>query len=132
MKLLKQAKHFYIYSTFGKIKCTLLNELICRCLRMRRKHLLVLLKSIDNQASVMTFLTMNGCTEADKRSTNDFMERARLPFSPSSMIACAACNKKDVQFSACGACNEIWYYSKQCQRDDWRLHKEICKLCAKN
>jgi MYND finger len=35
-----------------------------------------------------------------------------------------SCNKTAT--SRCSACNAVWYCSKDCQKRDWRLHKQNC------
>ena len=37
-------------------------------------------------------------------------------------VQCGALTTKE-----CGACNTVFYCSKECQKKDWPLHKESCK-----
>jgi hypothetical protein len=42
---------------------------------------------------------------------------------------CAVCIKigsKDALMNKCGDCNNVYYCSKECQRQDWRTHKLVC------
>lgn len=36
-------------------------------------------------------------------------------------------------FMLCGGCNRIYYCSKACQQDDWKVggHREYCKMIAR-
>mmetsp|Transcript_6651 Transcript_6651/g.10353 ORF Transcript_6651/g.10353 Transcript_6651/m.10353 type:complete len:228 (+) Transcript_6651:816-1499(+) len=47
--------------------------------------------------------------------------------------ACASCrslaSSKNLQ--KCGKCQSIWYCSKECQKNDWKRHKEFCKMLSK-
>ncbi|KAJ7838680.1 hypothetical protein B0H13DRAFT_2102805 [Mycena leptocephala] len=38
---------------------------------------------------------------------------------------CAQCNK-DTELRACSECKVRWYCSKQCQKNDWPIHKKSC------
>jgi hypothetical protein len=38
---------------------------------------------------------------------------------------CIMCNSSDAKL--CGLCKSISYCSQKCQKDDWPLHKKICK-----
>lgn len=40
-------------------------------------------------------------------------------------LTCIICNSSDAKF--CSFCRSASYCSPQCQRDDWYLHKTICK-----
>ncbi len=42
-------------------------------------------------------------------------------------IACGKCGKKGEGFQRCAACKEVYYCSKECQKDDWiTRHKKQC------
>lgn len=30
----------------------------------------------------------------------------------------------------CGACGLAQYCNKSCQREDWKVHKEVCNTCG--
>ncbi|PFH34085.1 MYND finger domain-containing protein [Besnoitia besnoiti] len=50
---------------------------------------------------------------------------------------CGNCGKKEtpageasenpVKLKRCGACGEVYYCSAECQKQDWRHHKRVCK-----
>jgi hypothetical protein len=47
---------------------------------------------------------------------------------------CAACGKKepfyaedDEEFNACAGCHCVLYCSRECQKADWKMHKELCQ-----
>ncbi|MCF7900289.1 zinc finger MYND domain-containing protein [Candidatus Babeliales bacterium] len=48
-------------------------------------------------------------------------------------IPCAACFKKQenmedgIKMKKCGGCESIFYCSQECQKIDWKKHKEVCK-----
>ncbi|KAI0676908.1 hypothetical protein C8Q78DRAFT_1086899 [Trametes maxima] len=42
----------------------------------------------------------------------------------------AACNTREVrvaEFKRCGGCKEVVYCGQVCQKEDWKVHKPICK-----
>lgn len=42
-------------------------------------------------------------------------------------IPCQNCAKNCIKPLRCGTCKAVSYCSAQCQKDDWRFHKRICK-----
>ena len=38
------------------------------------------------------------------------------------------CNKKNIKLRKCKKCKSVFYCSKQCQKDDWKAHRQICCL----
>lgn len=42
---------------------------------------------------------------------------------------CQYCFKNDVKLSKCSSCNVVHYCSKECQKEDWKMHKIYCKSC---
>ncbi len=42
--------------------------------------------------------------------------------------ACRRCGAREVPFKRCSACREVRYCSTECQRADWRRHKQECVL----
>jgi len=42
---------------------------------------------------------------------------------------CQYCFKSDDKLSKCSSCNVVHYCSKECQKGDWKTHKEYCKSC---
>jgi hypothetical protein len=45
--------------------------------------------------------------------------------------ACAACFTKREKLLKCGACQSMWYCSSECQKKDWKSHKQLCKAIKK-
>jgi TPR repeat protein len=50
------------------------------------------------------------------------------------LVSCNNCNKNDTELEtisrvlcACNKCVTILYCSKECQRNDWKKHKQVCK-----
>ena len=39
---------------------------------------------------------------------------------------CVGCGKKNAELKRCGRCKEIKYCSRECQVNDWRMHKLAC------
>ena len=46
----------------------------------------------------------------------------------STLKACNFCGKTQVQLQRCAACQEVRYCGTQCQRRDWRSHRENCTI----
>ena len=40
---------------------------------------------------------------------------------------CATCNMSHESLKKCGGCKMVRYCSNQCQTDDWREHKKVCR-----
>jgi hypothetical protein len=40
---------------------------------------------------------------------------------------CAVCRKRVKHLKMCSLCKKAFYCSKECQRDDWAVHKQVCK-----
>jgi hypothetical protein len=50
---------------------------------------------------------------------------------------CRPCGKNptqnpEIKFKRCGTCQTVYYCSRECQRNDWKKHKEICKPLNSN
>lgn len=45
--------------------------------------------------------------------------------------ACQTCKKKDIKLSRCASCGLVKYCSKECQRANWKEHKDICSNVPK-
>jgi hypothetical protein len=43
-------------------------------------------------------------------------------------ITCSAVASPDLQLQCCAHCESALYCSKDCQREDWKQHKQICKF----
>ncbi|KAK3638447.1 hypothetical protein LTR56_013087 [Elasticomyces elasticus] len=44
---------------------------------------------------------------------------------------CGVCGAgPDISLSRCVQCKSVWYCGKECQRQDWKLHKIACKTLA--
>lgn len=39
---------------------------------------------------------------------------------------CQKCGKSDQGYQRCSKCKEVYYCSRECQKDDWKTHKKIC------
>ncbi|KAI0890141.1 uncharacterized protein GGS22DRAFT_150092 [Annulohypoxylon maeteangense] len=46
----------------------------------------------------------------------------------SSLELCCVCWKKGGEL--CGRCKSSCYCSKECQKEDWSLHKKVCRIAA--
>ena len=45
-------------------------------------------------------------------------------------ISCLACKRRQKpgeSFQHCGGCKAVYYCGPECQRKDWRGHKDMCK-----
>jgi len=40
---------------------------------------------------------------------------------------CKACGATGTPMKRCTGCNACWYCSKECQVEDWRAHRPVCK-----
>ncbi len=50
----------------------------------------------------------------------------------SKIKTCNSCNKiQDSSPKQCGRCKKVYYCNKECQRKDWKTHKQICKKSTK-
>ena len=45
---------------------------------------------------------------------------------------CYYCNSTEKKLLKCSRCNEVWYCSKKCQAEHWKIHKTVCKVVATN
>ena len=47
------------------------------------------------------------------------------------LVSCNTCNKNNTELEtilcACNKCVTVLYCSKECQRNDWKKHKHVCK-----
>lgn len=42
---------------------------------------------------------------------------------------CRGCGKdNEKQISNCTACKKVYYCSKECQKEDWKIHKKFCEI----
>ena len=39
---------------------------------------------------------------------------------------CSCCGKKGLDSLKCSVCNSVWYCNVQCQKKDWKSHKQCC------
>jgi len=46
-------------------------------------------------------------------------------------MLCQKCFKKEQKF-VCSSCHSGYYCSKECQKEDWSVHKDFCKLWGKS
>mmetsp|Transcript_1938 Transcript_1938/g.2863 ORF Transcript_1938/g.2863 Transcript_1938/m.2863 type:complete len:100 (+) Transcript_1938:990-1289(+) len=61
----------------------------------------------------------------------DVCERHRAsPFAPCGHRSCQEKEKKVKGFRNCSRCKRIAYCSKECQRADWKRHKEECAVVS--
>lgn len=52
----------------------------------------------------------------------------QLLFSSMSSNQCGVCNQPSTL--ACGGCKQVYYCSKEHQKDDWKAHKSVCKSAS--
>lgn len=52
----------------------------------------------------------------------EYVERTVLP--------CFVCGDKKAKTFRCGNCLSNWYCTKECQKKDWKIHKEYCKAIS--
>ena len=45
------------------------------------------------------------------------------------MLICINCRKFDKKLYSCGGCNLVTYCSVNCQKKDWKNHKNNCQSC---
>jgi len=45
---------------------------------------------------------------------------------------CSACGTVSTSLSRCGGCKEVWYCSKEHQKNHWRTHKPACLYAKEN
>ena len=51
---------------------------------------------------------------------------AALKVSYGSISICAFCGKHTGKLQKCGLCRKVMYCNRECQRKDWKKHKEVC------
>jgi len=61
-------------------------------------------------------------------STNLAGQRAykRAGFDSVKCSKCGAAEPPEIEFKKCGMCKAVWYCGRECQKEDWKLHKVIC------
>lgn len=47
---------------------------------------------------------------------------------PHVQSACGLCGKTGGELSACGKCKVRFYCSRECQKEDWKVHKRACGI----
>lgn len=60
----------------------------------------------------------------DKKSDNTLLE----PKLRKGVNSCSVCSSFS-NLKRCKNCKKVYYCSRECQKADWRLHKNICQLC---
>jgi hypothetical protein len=56
-------------------------------------------------------------------------ERKPVTSAPTGDIeTCAACGRSGADLKRCGGCRLVMYCGADCQRADWTVHKEVCKM----
>ena len=76
----------------------------------------------------------------DRRELGEYSQKKRLCYDNSFFSktedkkdpeipenSCAYCLKKPEKLFMCSQCKKVHYCSKECQRNDWKKHKEKCK-----
>ncbi|VDC07653.1 unnamed protein product [Peniophora sp. CBMAI 1063] len=97
-----------------------------------RKHLTALTKDVlelfllpSSGRSHPVFKALGGRTWLDKLET-----RKRVPLKEDERRSkiCRQCGIRDMQkdLFRCSKCQHIYYCSKECQKANWKLHKEMC------
>lgn len=50
-----------------------------------------------------------------------------VELSTACMRVCSVCSKYGYSMGKCGGCKKVYYCSKDCQNQDWKTHRTICK-----
>lgn len=72
-------------------------------------------------------------TSTSKHQHDSTRKRYKSKCSSTSLatdVCCSVCGKSSSNLKKCGACNQTWYCSEDCQRKDWNEHKKVCKMLS--
>jgi hypothetical protein len=59
-----------------------------------------------------------------QKNTSNYLDKG-LP-------ACHYCQKGTESLKACGNCKKVRYSSRDCQKNDFKVHKKVCKKLQQN
>jgi endogenous inhibitor of DNA gyrase (YacG/DUF329 family) len=77
----------------------------------------------NNNNTIKIKNNKNNNLQVDEATSSKMSEKALR-------IHCAVCGKAAAQeekLRVCSGCKVVPYCSKQCQMDDWKLHKQACQ-----
>lgn len=55
---------------------------------------------------------------------NSTEQVTRLLLKKCSRAGCSNTESKVAEFKRCSACHQVWYCTRECQKDDWKTHKQ--------
>ena len=67
-----------------------------------------------------------GPTKLMKAATRSKAKAASKPKVSLAELRCGHCNKVGAP-SLCSKCTKVAYCDKECQKEDWKAHKKICR-----
>jgi hypothetical protein len=112
---------FVIGAAFGldpislDVSCSMLQKLDADQIQKARKEVSVLLKrKAGGMRNIQLAASLFTGTLLDEKDTTIGTK------------ACQSCKNRSEGIQKCGTCKAILYCSHSCQKNDWRLHKQIC------
>lgn len=83
--------------------------------------------SLDKKKKGIDYSKFDNIEDSDDEKPQVSKTSATAEKKPAEQPHCHNCHKHIKQMLRCGVCKKAEYCSAQCQKDDWRFHKRVCK-----